>query len=541
MMDAINLDIPATVARMASLSELAYAQQRKEVAKRLGVPVTALDTEVKRARKSLMASEAKESMDADTAAITDAVVEMNAKYILANEAGKAVILKPGYDMALHRRYYDRLTTRDLQTLYLNDRIEVGADDNGRPIVRSVADVWLRHRDRRQYIEGVVFDPSTTTPRPGVLNLWEGFAVQPAKGDWSLMRDHIGKIVCDGNYEHLHYLLRWIARLFQYPGKQGEVAVVMRGLEGCGKGIVARAILKITGQHGIAVSNPKHLVGNFNGHLRDAIFLFADEAFFAGDKASIGTLKSLITEPYLTIEAKFMNAVQQPNFLHVMMASNEDWAVPASAEARRYFVLDVSGFKIGDHKYFAAIQDQMEAGGYEAMLYDMLNMDLSAFNVRAVPVTAGLKNQRALSLPTPEAWWKDCLERGYVFKSKLGLEDHFAKWCEVVSTELLFDSYMEFATARREHHPLSRETLGKFIRRMGGCPKRPSNFPVGEHIIDAPTPFGTTRTAKPVIEPRPPGYHLGSLDDARIAFEAEAGLAVDWGGTDDDQANDLCQG
>ena len=37
-----------------------------------------------------------------------------------------------------------------------------------------------------------------------------------------------------------------------------------------------------GQHALKISNAKHLVGNFNSHLRDCVFLFADEAFFAGD-------------------------------------------------------------------------------------------------------------------------------------------------------------------------------------------------------------------------------------------------------------------
>ena len=129
---------------------------------------------------------------------------------------------------------------------------------------------------------------------------------------------------------------------------------MRGPEGTGKGTLARAMMRILGQHALHISNAKHLIGNFNAHLRDCVFLFADEAFYAGDKAHVGVLKSLITEPYLTIEGKYQNAVQTPNFLHIMMASNEDWVVPASLEARRFCVLEVSDAHKDDHAYFAAI-------------------------------------------------------------------------------------------------------------------------------------------------------------------------------------------
>ncbi len=169
---------------------------------------------------------------------------------------------------------------------------------------------------------------------------------------------------------------------------------MKGGEGTGKGTLAKVILHITGHHRLAISNPKHLTGAFNAHLRDAVFLFADEALFAGDRSHVGALKSLITEPYLTVEAKFQNAVQSPNFLHVMMASNEEWVVPAAHDARRFFVLEVSDLVKGNHGYFSELWAQLEAGGYTAMLYDLLAMDLTSFNVRAVPTTEGLQRQRS---------------------------------------------------------------------------------------------------------------------------------------------------
>ena len=42
------------------------------------------------------------------------------------------------------------------------------------------------------------------------------------------------------------------------------------------------------------------MGNFNAHLRDAIVVFADEAFLVDDKEAEGVLKAMITEPELTL-------------------------------------------------------------------------------------------------------------------------------------------------------------------------------------------------------------------------------------------------
>jgi hypothetical protein len=462
------------------------------------------------------------------AEVTAVVKRLNRKFSVVNEGGKAVIFQSGYDPVLKRRRIDRLSTRDLQTLYMNEKIQVGVDDDKRPVYKTVSNIWLNHPERRQFIEGVTFDPTTTKSAPGVLNLWEGFAIKPKPGDWSLMSSHVFSIICDSDRVRFDYLMGLMARMVQCPGEQGEVAVVMKGGEGTGKGTLAKALLKIMGQHGIAISNAKHLIGNFNGHLRDAIMLFADEAFFAGDPRGVGVLKSLITEPYLTIEAKFQNAAQMPNFLHVFMASNEEWVVPASLDARRFFVLEVIDAAKNNHGYFAEIWAQMEAGGYEAMLHDLLAMDITHFNVRAVPATEGLQQQRKLSLPIPEAWWQECLSRGYVFRSKLGLEKQFAVWLEIISTELLFASYAEFAKERNERRPLSREQFGHFMRGMGGAPTRPRKGLGGEHIVDEVNGFGHShRAARPIETVRPFSYKFGDRAAAREGFTKATGLAVDW--------------
>jgi hypothetical protein len=469
------------------------------------------------------------------AEIAGAIADFNERYMVVNEAGKAFIYQRGYDEVRKRRWYYRLQVADFKTLHMNNLVQIGVDQKGNPVTKSVADVWLRHPDRRQYINGVKFDPEGSRDEPGVLNLWEDFDVKPAPGDWSLMHEHIRNVVCAGDPVLLHYLIRWMARMVQQPARQGEVAVVMRGPRGAGKTIVANALKRIIGQHSLTISNSKHLVGNFNAHLRDCIFLFADEAFFAGDKAHVGVLNSLITDDTLTVEGKGANIVQAPNFLHVMMASNESWVIPAATDERRYCMLDVPGTKRGDHAYFAAIAAQMEAGGDAAMLHYLLALDLTDFNVRAVPETEALQQQKKMSLGTTDAWWRECLGRGYVWQSKLGLEDVFAAWYDKVTKELLMKSYTEFAKARGERRPLALEDLGKYFTKLGAKASRPRNVIVGEHMTEVETtPYGgTARKAKPIIHPHAYAFTVGTLDQARVAFCKHTGLTFEWDCADND--------
>ena len=460
----------------------------------------------------------------------DAVIaEFNVKYMVVNEDGKAKLYAPAHDPILNRRFHHRMDFADLQKLYLNRTVRVGVDKDGEPVFNQVAGVWLRHRDRRQYIDGVVFDPSGNHDNPDILNLWQGFAVKSKSGSWERMKRHIYEVICCSTQALFDYTLNWMARLVQFPAQQGEVAIVLKGIEGTGKGTLARALLHILGQHGLTISHAKHLVGNFNAHLRDAVFLFADEAFYAGDKSHVGVLKALITEPTLTVEAKYQNAVQAPNFVHLMMASNEDWVVPASLDARRFLVLEVAATKVRDRAYFTAIWQEMENGGYEAMLHDLLNKDLEGFDVRDVPETEGLQRQKKLSLGTSEAWWMDVLHRGYVWRSKLGLEAYFSEWHETVTTEVLFASYTEFAKAKNERHPMAREAFGRFLVKMGGTASRPRNAVVGEHIADVPiNQYGeTTRKAALVKQDRSHGYSFGDLKAARQAFADATKLDGEW--------------
>ena len=118
-------------------------------------------------------------------------------------------------------------------------------------------------------------------------------------------------------------------------------------------------------------------------------------------------------------------------------------------------------------YFAAIEHELASGGYEALLHELLSRDIADVNLRRIPVTDALITQRKLSLDTTEAWWVDCLHKGYVFTSEIGLEDDFHEWLDPISTELLFKSYEKFCRAHNERHPLSRELLGRWLRATAG--------------------------------------------------------------------------
>jgi Family of unknown function (DUF5906) len=464
--------------------------------------------------------------DADAApegdALSKVISEFNAKYAVVIETGKVLVFKRADDPQMqNRKLLTRIPFPDFKRLYQNRKITVTTQNGS--TTKSAAEWWLDSSRRRQYEDGVVFDPTGKAP-PTFWNLWDGFAVEPRPGDWSLMQDHIHRVICCGNDEHTKYLLDWTAQMFQKPQRQGAVAVVVRGEKGAGKGILFHYMRRALGQHGFHISNAKYLVGNFNAHLRDCVFLFADEAFFAGDRQHESVLKALVTEPVIAIEAKGRDLVLVPNMLHIGMASNSAWVVPASHDERRYYVLNAADNRLGQTDYFDAILDQMDnKGGLAAMIWDMLHRDISKFDVRKVPQTPALSEQKQHSLDTLDRWWLTVLERGFVFRSRHGLTA-FRTWNEFYTTELLSRSYLQWCADNRVSRPMTRVELGKRMTKM-----YQKHRPVGDELtgeVESAT-HGFLEHSLLIKQSNATGYRVDTLDQARARFSDISGIPGEW--------------
>ena len=106
-----------------------------------------------------------------------------------------------------------------------------------------------------------------------------------------------------------------------------------------------------------------------------------------------------------IEYKGKEAFWVRNHIRLLVCGNPDWLVPAGMKERRFGIFGVGEDHIEDYPYFAAIDGQMDNGGREALLDYLLNLDISNVNLRAIPKTAALLDQKLQSLdPIPRWWW-----------------------------------------------------------------------------------------------------------------------------------------
>lgn len=440
------------------------------------------------------------------------VAEMNQKYFLSRSGGKTSVFEEKEDPVWKRHVLERMTIQDFQSWLANRRVPV-ADDRGGIKHLPIAKAWMEHPDRRQY-EGIVLAP--TAEIPGHYNLWRGFSVPPdQRPGWRRrcrkIRLHILKVICAGDRRTYRYLLRWMAFAVQHPDLPAEVAVVLRGGRGTGKGTFAEIFREIFGEHYLQISQVQHLTGNFNAHLRSCVFLFVDEGYWAGDRKGAGVLKSLITEPVIAIEAKGRDVESARNMLHIVIASNDEWVVPAGEQERRYLVLDVDESHQQDHAYFKALREEMAGGGVAALLRGLLNLDLSRFNRWEVPKTEALIEQKIRSLDSISAWWFESLRRGST--SRFGSVTGKA-WGTPRAVETVVQEYRDQTGASRRTYVADATSVGM---------KLASFMPKGWQLRRRDTAPNAGGGREYV-------YHFPPLDDCRREFERKVGLAgYDWDG------------
>ena len=340
---------------------------------------------------------------------------LNRRFAFVLMGSKAVIFFE-YPDAVVEDQKRILTLEAFSAWFLNTSTELRAAD-GKIKVVAWAKRWLQSSKRRSYY-GVEFYPNSSdrSGTPGYLNLWSGFAVKPARVPDERRYGSLPGPPPDKCLRRQCRVLQvgvWLLRPYgsTAPRAHWRGALVLRGKMGSGKTKVGEVFGSLFPRHYFLVDDPRYVTGNFNAHMASCLLLQADEAVWAGDKSAEGRLKGLITSPRQQIESKGIDPIPLPNYLRLVMTSNEEWVVPAGKDERRFAVLDVVPNCAQNHSYFKEMDEQLAAGGLEHLLGDLLAFDLACVNLRQIPRTDALLEQKIRSLNSVESWWFERLMSG----------------------------------------------------------------------------------------------------------------------------------
>lgn len=271
---------------------------------------------------------------------------------------------------------------------------------------------------RATFKGVGFFPGSPV-KPSMVpplyaNTWKGFRVEAKGGSWKLLDAHFRKVICGDKTEYAEFLYDWFAQLIQEPQTKAGSAVVLKSkAEGSGKSLLINNVLKpIFGDAATTIDKSAMLTSHFNSFLEHTVVVGIEEAIWAGSKPDAGIVKNLVTSPTIRVERKGLDSYDAPNYTRLIFTSNEDWVVPAGPLARRYFVLDVKNARANNPAYFKPLFKELESGGVEAFLFDMLKRKIT-HDLNQPPYTDALAEQRELSLGPVERWALQVARSGFV--------------------------------------------------------------------------------------------------------------------------------
>jgi hypothetical protein len=353
-------------------------------------------------------------------------------------------------------------------------------------------------------DAVAFSPLPTPPE--TLNLWHGSPVEPLKGDWHAIELFLQEVICDGDAPLFNYIIRFMAHMLQKPEEKPGVIISLLGGQGTGKGTFFALLRAIWPSTTLTVSDINNVISGFNAALERNYVVCMDEVLFAGDKKAIDRLKSLVTEPVITIEQKYQPSREIKSFHRFFLASNHSHVAQIDTDDRRFMFFRVSEKQKGDFEYWdkvhAAIKDPAVIS---AIVSALQRIDLIDFNVRLRPKTKAHIDQKIRSLSGFNRYWFELLQSGELKGDNQCL---ILVWSDAsfISTHDMMRGWKEYERGQKQYAPRQERDFHSALKRL--CPSASKG---------RQTAHGNQKR----------GYQLPSLPDARADFTKAMGGEVQW--------------
>ncbi|MBC3927789.1 DNA translocase FtsK [Undibacterium sp. CY21W] len=314
--------------------------------------------------------------------------------------------------------------------------------------------WLNNPDRKLIpMDRVVFDPTLKTDPETSVNLFNGFGMAPAAGDYGLILELLFHL-CNEDQDVFHWICCWLAYPLQNPGAKMATAIIMHGDEGSGKNLFFEKCIKhIYGEYGGIIGNAE-IESQFNEWASKKLFMVCDEVVTRSELRQLkGRLKQITSNETIRINPKNMTGRDEANHINFVFLSNELQPLALDKTDRRYLVIWTPPKQ--PLSYYKEVAAQMFNGGNEAFYHFLLNYDVGDFNEHTQPLMTQAKADLIdLGLSPAERFYREwsggLLPLPFVCCSAMQLYAAFCRW-----------SYLN-----GERFPATQTMFGRTITRIG---------------------------------------------------------------------------
>jgi hypothetical protein len=297
----------------------------------------------------------------------------------------------------------------------------------------------------------------------VLNLWRPpqWQVVANAETPSLFLDHLAYLF-DNDDAVIAHVLNWIAHLVQRPASRIDHALLITSeAKGIGKSTLGQIVRQLVGERNARTAQTKDLKSQFDGWLAGKLLVQVDEVYESGNWELANKLKSLITEPVVSVNLKYGPQMEINNFARLLMFSNHTAPLNLEEGDRRYFVFNSAAKPLADD-YYGRLYRYIESdAGMNAIYSFLMNRDLSDFNPhRRPPMTKAKEAIVEASVHPLATYIAESLASGHLC-TKLGKRFSY----DALVRLLKDDSYGSHAKNHKE--------LGQALAAAGIEQKRPT--------------------------------------------------------------------
>jgi hypothetical protein len=154
----------------------------------------------------------------------------------------------------------------------------------------------------------------------------------------MLMEHLGNLISERPYQRT--VLDFMAFLVQYPGKKIRWAILLQGVEGCGKTFLSEAMKTALGRGHVRTIDSNALHSTWNDWAYGSQLLTLEEIRVAGHSRHevMNALKPLVTNDVINLNQRHRDSRQVDNTANYMLFTNHHDSLVLSHGDRRYFVL-----------------------------------------------------------------------------------------------------------------------------------------------------------------------------------------------------------
>jgi hypothetical protein len=347
------------------------------------------------------------------------------------------------------------------------------------------------------IDKMDFNPDTLEPlyyENGLLvfNLFRGlecmdFEKYPSVAE-DQMKEPLDKFLwlirhqlCNDNKDFYDMFMKLLAQAIQTPGKKWRVMVVLKSIQGIGKGMFCDFFgnCMIGNLYYKMVDNADQILGHFNESRMHKLFINLNELRRKDASENQGSLKGAITEQNVEINGKGKPVITVRNETNYFVTTNVEIPVPVEMSDRRIVAIESEAPKLSpeDATYLSIFLNiRQKNKPFIAKFRDhLLSIDISDFIPERDRVqTDFYREMQHVMTPPHIAFlydyffvrsWKDDYQEHVLMK---GLQTSYTKWKQEylsrpIGKKELYDSMIKWRReARQEFSAYSENKFGRHI-------------------------------------------------------------------------------